>query len=737
VIQIPEVPLQEAAWVFVTVMAMVLLVPIVSERLRVPTIVGLVVAGMLAGPGVTGLLEYAGFMQLLGEAGLLYLMFMAGLELDLDNFEDHRADSVRFGSLGFGIPLVLGTAGIALMGFGLLPALLLAAAWASHTLLTYPTFRRHGTVHNRAVSTSVGATIFTDTAALLVLVVIIRAQTGDLGPGFWGTLVAALGILLALTLWALPRFGRAFFARYAREGNQRFLFAVVVLFGAAAVAEFGGLEAIIGAFLAGLGMNRLVPEGSALMDRVDLFGDTFFVPIFLLSVGLLIDPLAFTDPLQVGYAAGFVVLTAGSKFLAAYSAGRWFGWEREEIGGAYSLTVAQAAATLAIVIVGIDAGVLGGEVVNAVVLTILVIALLASWLGERYAPRLPHAERDRPLGQVVVVPVTEPEATKGLNAIASGIAQADGGYVVPLTIAGPGASPDEIQEFRERNQRAEDIIREAGGEAQPVLRIDAVPETGILHTIVEHEGSMLLLAWGGPQAGSGAVFGSTIDAVLARSPVPTIVARTDGGHTRVVVLVAGSSLTLGGRPSLDLALEIGRRLSDPVDGSSCDLVVVTNTDDEELRTLVEETLGAELVVDERKRTEIARDVVGDEDLVILPVKPERNGLRGAPSEIARSHRGPLLVTINRSRVLDWVGPQGRDGEQVEEAVEDEVEEMAEPDPRTPEVEGARPGQTDLRTDGEGEDDGEEDGDGETAAEQDGHRPGRATPTRTGHTGSET
>jgi Kef-type K+ transport system membrane component KefB/nucleotide-binding universal stress UspA family protein len=699
VIQIPEVPLDESAWIFVTVMALVLLVPIASRYLRVPPIVGLVVAGMLVGPGVAGLLEYEGFMQILGEAGLLYLMFLAGLELNLDSFEEHRVDSMRFGALGFTLPLVIGTAGIFAMGFDIFAALLLAAAWASHTLLTYPTFRRHGTLHNRAVATSVGATIFTDTAALLALVIVIRAQAGDLGLGFWGGITTALGLLVAITLWALPRFGRWFFGEHARSANQRFIFAVVVLFGAAAVAELGGLEAIIGAFLAGLGMNRLVPEGSALMERVDLFGETFFIPIFLLSVGLLIEPAAFADPVQVGYAAGFIAVTVVSKFLAAYGSGRWFGWEREEIGAAYSLTVAQAAATLAIVIVGIDAGVVDGEVVNAVVLTILVIALLASWLGERYAPELPHSERDRPLGEIVIVPHARPEAVRGLSRIAAAIAREDGGYVIPLTVVGPEKRAEEIEQAREMNSEAEEITRETGGEADPVLRIDAVPETGILHTIVEHDGSMLILGWKGYRPGRRQVFGSIIDPVLSEAPVPVLIARIDSDATfeRVVVLVSASNLTRGGRPSLDLALEVGRRLARPREGSKHDFLVVTNTDDDDLRRIVEERLQAEIVVDKRKRTALARDVAGKQDLVILPVKPERDGLRGAPSEVARAHAdGPLIIALNRSLVMDWTLPDEHSPE--DDHVEDEVEEMDDPDPSIPKVEGARPGEVDVEGD---------------------------------------
>jgi Kef-type K+ transport system membrane component KefB len=207
-IQLPELPLASAAAVFTTLMVVVLVVPLLAERVRLPPIVGLVLAGMVIGEHVLGLVQRAGPVAALGTAGLLYLMFVAGLELDLDEFAARRRDSVVFGVATFIVPMTVGTPVFLAIGFELLPAILLASCWASHTLLTYVTFRRFGTFQNRAVATSVGATILTDTAALLVLVIVVRAHQDALDAAFWMGIVASLTALLFVLLWGQPRPGR-------------------------------------------------------------------------------------------------------------------------------------------------------------------------------------------------------------------------------------------------------------------------------------------------------------------------------------------------------------------------------------------------------------------------------------------------------------------------------------------------------------------------------------------------
>ena len=371
-------PFEDPALVLVTVFAVVLFAPVLATLLRLPPIIGLIAGGILVGPNGLELVERVGTIELLGGAGLLFLMFQAGIELDLDDFAAHRNGAVVFGAATFLLPLALGTVGHLLLGFDVMAAVLLASCWASHTLLSYPTFQRLGVVMNRAVATAVGATIITDVAALMVLVVVVGAEGGDLDLAFFAGLLPSLAAAVAFILFVLPRIAQWFFKRAGRDRISRFLFICLALYGSAAIAEVAGTEAIIGAFLAGLALNRLIPHGGLLMERIDFFGGTFLVPIFLISVGMLVDLGALTDTETLGWAAGFCAVVIVAKLAAAALAGKVLGFGSAEIGSMFSLSIAQAAATLAAVFVGLEAEIIDDRAVNAVVVVILVTSLLSS-----------------------------------------------------------------------------------------------------------------------------------------------------------------------------------------------------------------------------------------------------------------------------------------------------------------------------------------------------------------------
>ncbi|MBW3659359.1 MAG: cation:proton antiporter [Actinobacteria bacterium] len=674
-VHLPELPLTDAAWLFVAVMTAILVAPIIARWLRLPVLVTLVLLGMVAGPGALGLLEREGPLEIIGEAGLLYLMFVAGLELDLKEFTRRRAHALGFGFAGFALPMLIGTAVIALMGFELLAALLLASCWASHTLLTYPTFRTHGAAKNRAVATSVGATILTDISALLVLVVVVQANAGDLGPSLWLTLAAGFAALAVLASWVLPRVGKSFFATFGDGRNPRFIFAMLAMFGLAAVGELAGIEAIVGAFLAGLGLNKLVPAGSPLMHRIEFVGDAFMIPIFLLSVGLLIEPAVLVSPKVLAVAAGFTAIALGTKFLAAYGVGRVLKFERSEIGAMYALTSAQAAATLAAAMIGVQAEIIDAETLNAVVVVILVTCLVSTSLAARYAPQLPQDQRPRRLAETVIVPIADPDSSEGLVGLASLLAADDAGLVVPVTVAPPEAGPEQLQRIRDIAARADEMVLATGGESEAVLRIDASPSAGIVNAMVERQGTMLVLGWTDRRVARRAIFGDTVDSVLAKVPAPILVARLDDGQPRrLVLVVAESNLRGAGQRGLRLAVEVCRRIREGrTEGDAPEVVVVTTTEDDELRELVERELEVEVTVDRRRRTAIAADLAADGDLFVVPFRPERRGLRGDPSEVARALGStPLIAVLDHSGALPHTVGEAHD-EVVDERLEDRVE----------------------------------------------------------------
>ena len=168
---------------FALVMVLLLVAPLLSVKLRLPDIAGLILAGVVVGEFGPGIFRLDQTFQLLGKVGLLYLMFLAGLEINLDDFQRYRKPGLVFGTLTFLIPQVLGTLGaVWLLGFGWPKAILLASMFASHTLIPFPIVQRLGLGRNRAVTTTIGGTILTDTAALLVLAVVVRSQNGASAP---------------------------------------------------------------------------------------------------------------------------------------------------------------------------------------------------------------------------------------------------------------------------------------------------------------------------------------------------------------------------------------------------------------------------------------------------------------------------------------------------------------------------------------------------------------------------
>ena len=485
-----SLPFEDPAFVLLTLFGVVLLAPILASATRLPPIIALIAGGIAVGPNGFGLIERAGSVELLGGAGLLFLMFQAGVELDLEDFKANRNDSVLFGVATFLLPMILGTVGHLLLGFDTAAAVLLASCWASHTLLAYPTFQRLSVVTNRAVTTAVGATIITDVAALLVLVVVVGASEGSLDAAFLVGILPRLAGACFVILWVLPRLAIWFFKRAGRDRVSRFLFIGVALYGSAAIAEVAGVEAIIGAFLAGLALNRLVPAGGLLMERIDFFGGTFLVPIFLISVGMLVDlGVALTDPESLGRAAGFCAIVIVAKLGAAVVAGRVLRFDRVEILSMFSLSVAQAAATLAAVFVGLEAEIIDRSTVNAVIIVILVTSLISSVGAARFGSKLPlPPAKDLTIGQRVVVGITEEADPEPIIKLAAALAAGESGEVIPVQVLDLESTAAEVKERRAAmTETLEPMILATGAEASPGVRLDLTPNAGLLHAAVEQQ----------------------------------------------------------------------------------------------------------------------------------------------------------------------------------------------------------------------------------------------------------
>ena len=538
-----------------------ILAPKIAETLRLPAMVGLVLAGMALGPHGTGALaskEIA--LSALGEFGLLYLMFSAGLELDLKLFMKMKKAAITFALLSFAIPFTLGIVSARFLDYKWAAAVLMGSNWGSHTLVTYPLLRQMGLARNRAVATVVGATAVTDTSALLVLSVI----SGTVKPG--GALgLQLLGIavgLVVLGVWsllALPRVARWFFAHVGTDRAYRFIFGIAAFLVGAVMAEAAGIDGIVGAFFAGLGLNRAVPEESPLMDRLQFMGSTLFIPIFLVSVGILLEPKVMVDPKTLEIALIFTVAVLGGKALAAVIAGRTFRFTWPEVGVMSGLSGSQAAATLATTLVGAKLGLFDKQTINAVLVVILASLVVTPALVSLFGKRVTAVtEEAAALGKTVLVPVWG-DSTRPVLALAGELATSDGGIVLAASFARTESSPAEQAAQRGLTTEAEGWLAKEGLESRTLFRVaETVPE-GLLETILGEKATLLINEW---HARDRIQPDSEQSEALARSPVPTLIAHGDVAHfERVLIVTHPDNLVRPGRQSLELAAALAPRFA--------------------------------------------------------------------------------------------------------------------------------------------------------------------------------
>jgi Kef-type K+ transport system membrane component KefB len=481
-----------APWEFLVVFAVLLLGPVLFRRAGIPGIIGLLVGGYAIGPHGLSLIG-AGNNTLpdLGQLGLLYLMFVAGVELNLNLLRKHRRSALTFGLLTFVIPFALGTVVGLALGWETLAAILLGSLLASHTLITYPTVKDAGLASDPAVATAVGSTVLTDTLALVVLAAVAGSVEGHRSSFDVGAqIVVGMVVLVGFSLWALPLLSSYAFRLFGAERAVRYVVAITAFLSAATVAELFGIEGIVGAFFAGLGMNRLVPNEGQLMDRIEFFGGAVFIPVFLVSVGLILDPAVMVKGETLGLAGLFIVACLGGKVLAAQITARVFGFSRAQAGLLFSLSAAQAAATLAATVIGFQLGLFSNAVVNAVLVVIFVSVLASTVIGDRATASVSLPEGPSPLGTRVVVGVADAQAAAGALTVAHRIARADGGVVHPVLVV-PESAP-----FAPKAELARlgEIVGAAGIDGQLTTIVDSSVLHGALRAGRAQEATLVLVA---------------------------------------------------------------------------------------------------------------------------------------------------------------------------------------------------------------------------------------------------
>jgi Kef-type K+ transport system membrane component KefB len=427
-----SLPLTNPVLKFLLILAIILFAPIVLNKIKIPPLLGLIIAGAIIGPHGFNLMERDSSIILSGTAGLLYIMFLAGLEIDLADFKKNSSKSFVFGMYTFLVPMGLGIlAGRWVLELSWASTILLASMFASHTLIAYPLISKLGVAKNRAVNITVGGTMITDTLALLVLAIIVGMTTGEVNTEFWIRLSISILLFGLIVIVLFPLIGRWFFKRFDDSVSQ-YIFVLMMVFLGAVLAELAGIEAIIGAFLAGLTLNRLIPHTSPLMNRIEFVGNAIFIPFFLIGVGMLIDySVFFKDWETIKVGAVMIVVATLAKFIAAWLTQKTYKLSVDERSIIFGLSNAQAAATLAAVLVGYSIVIgetptgepirlLGENILNGTILMILFTCTIASFVAQRGAKNIALAEaygtldNEYLLEEKILIPINNIENTDEL-----------------------------------------------------------------------------------------------------------------------------------------------------------------------------------------------------------------------------------------------------------------------------------------------------------------------------------
>ncbi len=426
-------PLTNPVIIFALVLFIILFAPILFSKIKVPHIIGLVIAGVIVGPYGLNLLKRDTSIVLFGTVGLLYIMFLAGLEIDMAEFKKNRKKIFVFGMLTFIFPLVCGTlASFYILGYSFLSSLLLASMFSTHTLVAYPIASKYGVIRNRAVAMAVGGTMITDIIALLLLAAISGMAKEQVSSAFWIRLSISSICFVGTVMFVFPVIVRWFFKRFD-DSVAQYIFVLGMVFLASFLAEVAGVEAIIGAFFSGLVLNRFVPHTSALMNRINFVGNALFIPFFLISVGMLVDVAVLFKGWGPAKVAGVIIFVAlVTKYLAAWLTQKIFKLTPNEGKLLFGLSASHAAATLAIILVGYNLIIgetpngepirfLDEDVLNGTILLILVSCGVGSFVTERAAKRQALIEEQKdveednlPTGEKILISLAHPELAAAL-----------------------------------------------------------------------------------------------------------------------------------------------------------------------------------------------------------------------------------------------------------------------------------------------------------------------------------
>lgn len=527
-------PVRNPVLILALTLLIILFSPLLFRRFRIPGIIGLILAGVIIGPNSLHIIESTNSFELLSKTGLLYIMFLAGLEIDMQEFQHNRNKSIVFGAFTFLIPITIGYfVCIYIFHFSLWSSVLLASMFSTHTLLSYPIVSNMGIVKNRAVQVTFGGTIITDSAVLILLGVITNIVTGEMDPAFWFRITLSLGLLVFATLYLLPRISRWFFRNIEAQASSHYIYVLAMVFTSGFLSELAGVEPIIGAFLAGLGLNKVIPHTGILMNRVIFIGNTLFIPFFLISAGMLVDlKLFFNGTSALVFAGILCVVGLFTKYLAAWLSALIYKYTRYERNIMFGLSVSHAAATLAIIKVGFDIGLFDQNVINGTIILILISCLVSSFVTERAARKIAIQEKevvrrvsDRP--ERILIPVSNPDNIQRLIDLALLIKDPNSSEpLYPLSIVEDDADADEkINLVRKVIEGVAEQIASGDKKVEVLKKVDLSIVDGIVRTAKAYNITDILITYKPNQSPSNIMFGNVAGNLIVKSKQAIIISK--------------------------------------------------------------------------------------------------------------------------------------------------------------------------------------------------------------------
>lgn len=498
-----SLPLKNPVVIFSLVLFIILFAPILLDKLKIPHLIGLIIAGIIIGPYGFNLLLRDSSIVLFGTVGLLYIMFIAGLEIDLEEFRRNRLRSLIFGFITFLTPVVLGYfSAFYLLQFSFASSLLLASMLGAHTLLAYPITSRYGVSRIKAVTLTIGGTIIADILALLVLAAITGTTKGTIGPGFWIQLAISSIVFGMIVFLVFPLIARWFFKKFSDNISQ-YIFVLAMVFLGSFLAEAAGLEAIIGAFLSGLSLNKFIPRSSPLMNRIEFVGNAIFIPFFLIGVGMLVD----LSVLFKGWNAArvtivMIIVAVVGKYIASWFTQKSFRLTSDERQMIFGLSNARVGATLAVVLVGYniiiretDAGepirLLSEDVLNGTIFMILVTCTISSFIVEKASRKLALKEetplkQDEESNERILISLAYPETVPEL--VDLGLMLKPKKSSIPVYALHIISDESGEQSEAEGKKMMDKAIKHAAATENvvtPLTRFDMNISNGIIYTIKE------------------------------------------------------------------------------------------------------------------------------------------------------------------------------------------------------------------------------------------------------------